>query len=201
VTGHNRARQRDKWAHQLEELASLQDEAEKLDGFIHNMMLKTDSAWVYRACISSWVLYQTLRVMIRYILSGLELELYSEHEYHYIFWYLCEGLFNWLLSTLSRADSFFTEHEALFGEQAKGRSGGGVSKKNKKKAKARPHLAEITFTQALHSLCGGYYKGRPLPYRTLVVSYCTLTVQCIVHPTICTPYCMYTNCTVYCTPY
>ena len=39
-----------------------------------------------RACFGTWVLYHVLRVMIAYLLSGLELELYSVHEYHYIFW-------------------------------------------------------------------------------------------------------------------
>ena len=145
--------------HQLSDLSALQEEAERLDSYMHGIMLKADNNWAYRACLSSWVLYHTLQVMIRYTLSGLELELYSAHEYHYVFWYLCEGLFNWLLSTLSRANTFVVEHDTIFGESAKGRSGG-AAKKNKKKLKTRPHQAEITYNQALHSLCGGYYKGR-----------------------------------------
>lgn len=39
-----------------------------------------------RACFGTWLLYHVLRVMIAYLLAGLELELYSLHEYHYIFW-------------------------------------------------------------------------------------------------------------------
>ena len=38
------------------------------------------------ACFGSWVLYHTLNIMIQYLLSGFELELYSPHEYHYVFW-------------------------------------------------------------------------------------------------------------------
>lgn len=55
-----------------------------------------------RACFGTWVLYHVLRVMIAYLLSGLELELYSVHEYHYIFWSVCfYNIINLLTATIS----------------------------------------------------------------------------------------------------
>ena len=43
--------------------------------------------------------------MIRYILSGFELELFSLHEYPYMYWYLYELLYPWLTTCLHRAES------------------------------------------------------------------------------------------------
>ena len=45
------------------------------------------------------------RLMIRYILSGFELELFSLHEYPYMYWYLYELLYPWLTTCLHRAES------------------------------------------------------------------------------------------------
>jgi hypothetical protein len=92
--------------------------------------------------------------MIQYLLAGFELELYSCHEYHYIYWYLYEFLYGWMTSALSRADSFLIEQESL-SEQQKTRN----AKKVKKKKKSRPHGREVLFNQAQQSLCGGYYKA------------------------------------------
>lgn len=86
LCGHNRARQREKLAHLLEDLAGLQDEAERVDAQLHMLSLKLDCPRQHLACFGTWVLYYTLRVMIMYLLAGLELELYSTHEYLYIFW-------------------------------------------------------------------------------------------------------------------
>lgn len=113
ITGHNRARQRDKWGHLLEELATLQDEADKVDAFLHTLLVKVEPNREHLACFGTWVLYHTLRVMVHYTLAGFELELYAVHEYHYVFWYLYECLYSWLISALSRADSFMLEQDAI----------------------------------------------------------------------------------------
>ncbi|KAK6630155.1 hypothetical protein RUM44_005709 [Polyplax serrata] len=156
LCGHNRARQRDKLAHLLEDFAALQDEAERVDAYLHNLSLKSDSPRSHLACFGTWVLYHTLRIMIMYLLSGLELELYSIHEYHYIFWYLYEFLYAWLVSALLRANNILLEQDLLPDSNSKNRG----SKKNKpKKKKAQPFGKEITLNQALQSMCGGYYKA------------------------------------------
>ncbi|XP_040211448.1 N-alpha-acetyltransferase 35, NatC auxiliary subunit isoform X2 [Rana temporaria] len=157
IHGHNRARQRDKLGHILEDFATLQDEAEKVDAALHSMLLKQEPQRQHLACLGTWILYHNLRIMIQYLLSGFELELYSMHEYYYIYWYLSEFLYAWLMSTLSRADSSQMAEERILEEQQKGRS----SKKTKKKKKGfavRPLSREITLSQAYQNMCAGMYK-------------------------------------------
>ncbi len=68
---------------------------------------------------STWLLYHVLRLMVRYVLSGFELELYSQHEYPYLYWYLYELLYPWLTSCLQRADAFVADHEQAVEAQQK----------------------------------------------------------------------------------
>ena len=68
---------------------------------------------------STWLLYYVLRLMIRYILSGFELELFSAHEYPYLYWYLYELLFPWLTTCLHKADSHLIEYEHYVENQTK----------------------------------------------------------------------------------
>lgn len=51
------------------------------------MLLKQEPQRQHLACLGTWVLYHNLRIMIQYLLSGFELELYSMHEYYYIYWW------------------------------------------------------------------------------------------------------------------
>lgn len=154
ITGHNRARQRDKWAHMLDDLSNLQEEADKVDAYLHGLLLKMEPNRSHLACLGTWVLYHTLQTMINYILAGFELELYAAYEYHYVYWYLSELLFAWLVSTLHRADNFLLEHETL-ADQQKGRS----NKKNKKKKRPRSLSREITLAQAQQQMFGAYFKA------------------------------------------
>ncbi|XP_017799138.1 PREDICTED: N-alpha-acetyltransferase 35, NatC auxiliary subunit [Habropoda laboriosa] len=159
LTGHNRARQRDKLAHLLEEFATLQDEAERLDEFLHACLtLKGDASRSYLTCFQTWILYYTLRVMVIYLLSGFELELYSVHEYHYIFWYLYECLYGWLVSAISRASMFFMQQD-LHNDTHKGRGGKKSAKNRKKKSTSSTYGLEILMYQAMQNICGGYYKA------------------------------------------
>lgn len=86
IFGFNRARQRDKIARLLDNFASLQDEAERVDTFLHKQLNEEPSAGTCRTNFGTWVLYHCLKAMAIFLLSGLELELYSVHEYLYIFW-------------------------------------------------------------------------------------------------------------------
>lgn len=154
--GHNRARQRDKLGQLMEEIANLQDEAEKVDANLHGLMIINEPRRQFKACFGSWVMFHTLRAMMAYILLGFELELYAVHEYHYIYWYLADFLLAWYISTLTRADSMLQEHEAAYLDTAgKGRS----NKKKIKKKKARPLEVELLLSQGLQTLCLGYYKA------------------------------------------
>lgn len=96
VCGYNRARQRDKLVRLLDDFASLQDEAERVDSHLHELNPDESDRRPY---FSTWVLYHCLRSMSIYILSGLELELYSLHEYIYIFWQVNEIFFTLTATT------------------------------------------------------------------------------------------------------
>ncbi|XP_012260667.2 N-alpha-acetyltransferase 35, NatC auxiliary subunit [Athalia rosae] len=158
LTGHNRARQRDKLAHLLEDFAALQDEAERVDSYLHTLSLKSDTPRPHLACFGTWILYHTLRVMVMYLLSGFELELYSVHEYHYIFWYLYEFLYGWLIATITRADTFLMKQD-IHNETQKGRGAKKSAKNKKKKSTPRPYSLEILIYQALQNICEGYYQA------------------------------------------
>ncbi|CAG9806815.1 unnamed protein product [Chironomus riparius] len=157
ICGFNRARQRDKIARLLDNFASLQDEAERVDTFLDKQLNGETSVGTCRTSFGTWVLYYCLRAMSLFLISGLELELYSVHEYLYVFWYLYEFLFGWIVSALTRADSFLLEQECI-SEQFKNLSKGQKKSKLKKK-KMKPYGRELMFTQALQNVCGGYYKA------------------------------------------
>ena len=61
-------------------------QADKVDGYLHQVQMKTDPNRQYGSSFGTWVLYYTLQVMINYTLSGFELELYAPYEYHYVYW-------------------------------------------------------------------------------------------------------------------
>ncbi|KAG8181137.1 hypothetical protein JTE90_002497 [Oedothorax gibbosus] len=151
ITGHNRARQRDKLSHLLEELSALQEEADKVDSFNNALMKMENSA--HTSYFGTWILYHTLKVMIQYLLSGFELELYSSHEYIYIFWYLYEFLYGWMVSSLSRANTFLNEYEDQLYKNNRSKKG------NRKKKRLQAHRREIIYYQILQNMCGGYYKA------------------------------------------
>ena len=184
--GHNRARQRDKIPNLLEELALVQEEADKLDTMLNAVLssgncpgagssnsnygnnantkegVNSNKNMLY---LSTWLLYHVLRVMIRYILSGFELELFSIHEYPYMYWYLYELLYPWLTTCLHRADSCLLEYEGILEAQQKAEKLEKHGKQNKKKVKnnkknkaIRPHAKEITVYQGYSAMCAGYFK-------------------------------------------
>jgi len=164
IAGHNVARQRDKLAHILQDLAALQEEADKVDAYLHAISLQMESGRSHLACLGTWVLLHTLRTMIQYLFSGFELTLYSIYEYHYIFWYLYEFLYGWLISAYNRAECFLTEHQsAVEVSKSKNKAAGGASgkksKRKKDKSNARPYAKEIAHCQAMQSMCGGYFKA------------------------------------------
>jgi hypothetical protein len=71
--------------------------------------------------------------------------------------YLYEFLYGWIVSALTRADSFIFEQECT-SEQYKNLSRGQKKTKLKKK-KMKPYSRECMSMQALQNICGGYYKA------------------------------------------
>jgi len=158
LSGHNRARQRDKWAMAIEELSSLQEESEKLDQFLQTQWIKNVPGKPFFASFTTWNVYHVICAMISYVESGFELELYAVHEYPYILWYLGEFLYGWLLSTLNRADNYLTQNFAYCEELQKTSKSNKKNKKNKNK-KTRPYGRELMYLQANQNLILGTYKA------------------------------------------
>lgn len=86
-----------------------------------------------------------------YLLSGFELELYSIHEYIYIYWYLSQFLYNWIVSTLNRAECLVEHAKNAIKQQKK-------TKPNKKKT-VSPNYRELILNQSLSNMFNGYFKA------------------------------------------
>lgn len=172
IRGHNRARQREKWSFLLEELSAFQTESESVDEFLNRSMMpdmnadlpQTTAPSVHLGFFSTWVLYHVIRVMIQFTSSGFELELYSTHEYPYIYWYMSEFLYGWIISTLNRANNVVFEQKSLAelnrAASATGKNAKKVNKANKRKLlkEPKPHDRDILVNRALQQLSGGLFK-------------------------------------------
>jgi len=169
--GHNRARQRDRLVTLLEEFVGIQEEAEKLDNLVNAASLRAGppqpEGKPIQMYFATWLLYHVVRLMVRYVLSGFELELYATHEFPYVYWYLYELLYPWLNSCLTRADNALraaeASAEAKEREQkaAHGKSKKKIkssSKKNKQMSSSRPYAKEMGYNQGYALMCCGYYK-------------------------------------------
>ncbi|EDW02290.1 GH21912 [Drosophila grimshawi] len=177
LCGFNRARQRDKLAHLIENFDPLQVDAARLDSLMNQLaneraMEGNEShatALKHSTYFSTWVLYNCFRAMLIYLMSGFELELYAVHEFLYIYWYPYEFLVGFLVSALTRTENLLLAQEEYAEHQSRIQSnsgGGGSGSKNRKAAKPkknkkqqRPYRQEIVYYRALLSLCGGMYKA------------------------------------------
>lgn len=117
LCGFNKARQRDKLVRLLADLSNVGEEAERIDAYMQQLFVKDHSQTAVAAAamtppgavdmqpyFGTWMLYHSLRAMHMYLLAGVELELYAQHEYVYVYWYLAQFLCQWMTTTLSRAD-------------------------------------------------------------------------------------------------
>merc|ERR1719422_112080 len=163
ATGHNRARQRDKISQLLEEFSTVQEEADRLDNMLNTLSISGDGASgkPHSLYLGTWLLYHVLKLMVRYTLSGFELDLYSAHEWAMVWWYLYELLYPWLINCLHRADTVLSEHMENMDKDKRDKGGKGKKKTKattKKGVKSRPYLTEIACYQAHANMCAGYYK-------------------------------------------
>jgi hypothetical protein len=115
ILGHNKARQREKLGNIIEDLATLQEEADNLDRILDSFFSqqKTNNQ-SHLAYFGSWILFNNLTIMNLYLVSGFELDLFSKFEYPYVYWYLFEVILNWQMSTLTRMDNFLLTNELNF---------------------------------------------------------------------------------------
>merc|ERR1719193_1352031 len=158
--GHNRARQREKIQNILDEFFSVQEEADKIDSMLNTLSLQAEggSGESHALYLSTWLIYHVLRLMIRYVLSGFELELYAAHEYPYVFFYLHDLLYPWLINCLSRADTSISEHMASVEAKKKDKSKKKSKNGSKKSTRSKPYSIDIAVYQANSLLCGGMFK-------------------------------------------
>mgnify|MGYP002649327092 CR=1 FL=1 len=109
--GNNRARQREKLALVLKDFGTLIEESVTLDRYL-GVRLQHPGPFVF---LQYWVFYHKLTLMSQYLLSGFELELYSRHEYAYIFHEL-EKIWNNVAMLLSQAEQISLQSEAFTSE-------------------------------------------------------------------------------------
>lgn len=95
IYGHNPARQHEKFPELIFSLKNLQYSA---------IFINSNSV------IYLWTTFNLARFSIKYILSGLELELFSPHEYPYVFWYLYEILYKTEREQLDQARRLIIEN-------------------------------------------------------------------------------------------
>lgn len=151
----NRARQRDKLESILYDLSGLQENAEKLDAFFGLQAQKLEIELAYSDYFNCWTTFYLIGAMIQYLLFGFELELYAEHEFHFVYWYLQENLLSAMLLILVRARNFQEQNNLSAKQRSK--SAGKLSKQNK--ANQQNFLVrEILRYNSLQFLTGGLFK-------------------------------------------
>ncbi|CAD6998595.1 unnamed protein product [Ceratitis capitata] len=170
ICGFNRARQRDKLARFVDSFDSIQVEAARLDSHMTIMANEKAAegneahatALKHSSQFATWVLYNCFRAMLLYLMSGFELELYSVHEFMYIYWYPHELLISFMISALTRTENNLLVQEEYAEHQSKLQ---GINSKNRKpklkknKKQQKPYRQEIVYYHALSNMCGGFYKA------------------------------------------
>ncbi|XP_050387946.1 uncharacterized protein LOC126804753 [Argentina anserina] len=136
IYGHNPSRQHERFSELITTFKNLQYES----AFINSVAY-------------SWTTYHLARLCIKYILSGLELELFSVHEYPYVFWYLYEILYKNEREQLDLARQFIEGQ--LLAEDAQKKAKG---KKNRRKQSSTSfHDSNLLRNGAYRYLTGGTF--------------------------------------------
>jgi N-alpha-acetyltransferase 35, NatC auxiliary subunit len=133
IIGNNRARQREKLGFIIEDFSTLQEEATSLDHILNTMLIQQKSQNLTNSSYRTWIVYNNLIIMTNYLLYGFELDLYSNYEYHYVYWYLGEMLYTWQISNLNQVDQCLSLGAILNSESGK-------KDKNKSKKKGKTTL-------------------------------------------------------------
>lgn len=107
IYGHNRASQRGKIAFVLKDFLCLIEECISLDQFVTNELNNSMCSY-----LQFWILIYKFYLMSQYLLSGFELELYSTHEYCYMYYEL-DYIWDYITLILKRANDIYQQHEAF----------------------------------------------------------------------------------------
>lgn len=149
--GHNPARQHEKFPDLILAFKNLQYSAYLVNDVLKNTL------------VYSWTTYYFAKYCIKYVLSGLELEIFSPHEYPYVFYYLYDILYRNEKEQLEYARRLaYESHYALEQEQASkqgGKAKGNGIKKNKRRTPVNTsfHDKNLLLNDAMGLLAGGMF--------------------------------------------
>ena len=147
----HRACQRSMISKYLNGVCEIQHESESVDQQLHSLTLQFDPQRQHLSCYCTWLVYYVSHLFVDYIVMGFEYKLYSEYEFHYIYWYL-EYSFGWQQMTLKTAGKLLMQEPQ-------------ASTKNKKKAKAKrkelpkEREVEINLLHVKRVLCIGIMRA------------------------------------------
>uniref|UniRef100_F1KY43 Protein MAK10 homolog n=1 Tax=Ascaris suum TaxID=6253 RepID=F1KY43_ASCSU len=99
--GLNLARQREKIVCCVEDFSALQNEAERLEADFDACLASSTSS--VTLSLTSFVLYHTLLLIEYHFYLSFRLDLFAPFEYPYVYWYMSEVIFKWLLNTIDRS--------------------------------------------------------------------------------------------------
>ncbi|VDM41834.1 unnamed protein product [Toxocara canis] len=99
--GLNLARQREKIVCCVEDFSALQNEAERLEADFDACLGAPASA--VTLSLTSFVLYHTLLLIEYHFYLSFRLDLFAPFEYPYVYWYMSEVVFKWLLNSIDRS--------------------------------------------------------------------------------------------------
>ncbi len=146
----HRSRQRQKIPRCLELFADLQQESERADHSLNDLVLKLDPQRQHLACFSTWILYYIVQLMVEYVLLGFEHKLYSPFEMHYMYWYL-EYLYGWQHTALRSAGRLLSADPIVPGK------GKRKTKKKREVPKGRERVTAVV--QAKRLACVGIMRA------------------------------------------
>uniref|UniRef100_A0A915PRJ3 Protein MAK10 homolog n=1 Tax=Setaria digitata TaxID=48799 RepID=A0A915PRJ3_9BILA len=99
--GLNPARQREKIICCIEDFSTLQSEAERAENAFDLYYFGQESS--INLSLTSFVMLHTLSLIKYHFYLSFYLDLFASFEYSYVYWYLSEVIFKWLVNTLDRS--------------------------------------------------------------------------------------------------
>lgn len=144
--GHNSARQYERFPELITAFKGLQYSALLINSAFNNSI------------IYSWTTCNLARLCIKYVLSGFELELFSAHEYPYVFWYLYDILYRNEREQLELAKQCIIESQINLAEdQASNKKTKNKKQRKKNLASTNHHDRCILCNDAFRFLSGGLF--------------------------------------------
>lgn len=139
--GHNTARQHERFPDLILSFKNLQYSALLINSAFGNSL------------VYSWITFHLAQMCIKYVLSGLELELFSYHEYPYVFWYLYDILYRNEKEQLEIAKHFIVEFSSALDDK----KGKGKKQRRKNMINTNLHDKNLMCNDAFRFLTGGLF--------------------------------------------